>query len=486
MVKSFPYIIVFALAILHGNAQDSLTRKATHKIDSVTTYNNKSLDSLQRGFHHQTDSLQRAYAAPMNKLHSELNRLNHKKDSLNKLKLPTQSVTHKIDSVEREQTKKLNELNADIAKVKKETLAKVSALHLPPQAQKEVDAFTKNIHGFSVPNNFFRLPGMNLKIPGIGGMPSLGIPSNLSIPTTSIPSLQKMNLNLTSGGIPSLSQLEGSLGKDIKQLQSMGNLANEKALEQDVMKVASQNAEVKSIVQEQSKVTGMASELSKAKDAKGMEAVAQQQLAPAVNHFAGKEQELNSAMSQVSKLKQKYSNVKSMTELPKRAPNPLHDKPWIERIVPGVNYFIQSKQYTLVDVNPYIGWRFNPRLTASVGWNQRIGVAHGGLNTRMYDRVYGVRSSVSYLWTHGILFTASPEVMKAYVPTNGLLDQKQQATVWGVYAGIRKNFPFYKSLSGYSEVLYHFSQKPGQNIYGDRVVFRFGIEMKLKKKLKKK
>jgi hypothetical protein len=76
--------------------------------------------------------------------------------------------------------------------------------------------------------------------------------------------------------------------------------------------------------------------------------------------------------------------------------------------------------------------------------------------------------------------------MSAYIPTNGAPDVKHKALVFGVYAGIRKDFPIYKWLNGYSEVMYNFTQKTFQNIYGDPVSFRFGLEMRLKKKVKKK
>jgi hypothetical protein len=97
-----------------------------------------------------------------------------------------------------------------------------------------------------------------------------------------------------------------------------------------------------------------------------------------------------------------------------------------------------------------------------------------------------VRTSVTYTWTHGINFKVSPEVMNAYLPTNGSPDIKHQELVWGVYAGVRKDFPIYKSVKGYSEVMYNFTQKPFRNIYGDPVSFRFGIEVQLKKKVKAK
>jgi len=57
--------------------------------------------------------------------------------------------------------------------------------------------------------------------------------------------------------------------------------------------------------------------------------------------------------------------------------------------------------------------------------------------------------------------------------------------VFGLFGGIRKYFNIYKGISGHSEGMYNFTQKPGQNLYGDRLSFRQGIEIKVKKKEKK-
>ena len=462
IIRSFLLITIMAFAFINANAQDSLLQKTKQPLNSV--------DSLQKDFQHRTDSLQKAFAASMNQLQAKIDRLKHKKDSLNKLQSSAQSVTNEIDSLQQAQTAKLKELNNGIDKVKKETLAKASALHLPPQAQNEISALTKNVQGFSAPNDFFKMPGMNV--------PS-DLGSNLSIPSTDIPSLQNLGGNVPQ--LPSLSQAQG-LGKEISQVQSAASL---ESVEKTVVTNLSQDAGVKSLLKEETMLKDMQGQLSKMNDPKNAEALAQQQLQPAVNHFAGKEQELKTAMDKVSSLKQKYGSVKSLAELPKRRPNPLKDRPWIERLVPGVNYFIMNKQYTLVDFNPYVRWRFNPNLSASIGWNERVGISDYSFFTKKYDRVFGVRASVSYLWTHGINFTVSPEVMNAYVPTKPSPDVKHQALVWGLYAGVRKDFPIYKSIKGHSEMLYNFTQNPFQNIYGDRVSFRLGIEVQLKKKVKK-
>ncbi|MBS1489661.1 MAG: hypothetical protein JSS93_03965 [Bacteroidetes bacterium] len=474
MKYSLSLLLVIFLLSLHGNAQDSLAQKNVSKqniskADSTLKASNTQVNAVEKKFNHKTDSLQKAYHAPLNLLHSKIARLNHKKDSLTRLKLPTSSVSKEIKQLEKEQTKKLREMNAKISEVKKKAVSELNSLHLPPQAQQEITALTKTINGFSVPKNFFNSP-LNLNAPS-----SLGA----NLPNASIPGTNLPNVNSSIPGMQQVNKIEGQVSQDISVGQKVAS-GDEKSIEQTAQKIATQNSEVNSLVKEGTQATALEKQAQNMNSVKGLEQMAAKQT-PAVNHFLGKEKELQSAMGEVSKLKQKYSNVSSLSQLPKRPPNPLKNKPWHERTVPGLNYFVQSRHYTLVDLNPYIGWRFDPHLTVSLGWNERIGISKGSLGTHRYDRVFGFRSTATYQWQHGIIFQASPEVMWAYVPVDGNVDTKTQKAIFGVYAGVRKGFPVFKSLSGYSEVLYHFSQVPSQNIYGDRVVFRFGFEYTLKK-----
>ena len=458
---------------------DSVQRTVTHQADSVVRFGNKKVDSVQRSFRHRTDSLQRAYAAPLRKMDSDLRKLNHKKDSLSRLRLPTTSVTHRIDSISRAKTAALRDLNTKIEKAKKETLAGINSLHLPPQAQSEVNALTKNINGFTLPRNFLSLPGMNLAVPGLSSKtPLLSLPTNFSIPTAGIPSLQKVSL---SAGLPPLASMQGTLSSQLRQAQTATNL---QAAEKTITNALAKDPQAKAILKEEAQATALTKKVSQLNNPKRADSLAMAQLKPQINHFAGKEKELQAAMNQVSKYKQKYTNVSSLASLPKRPPNPLRGKPWQERLVPGVNYFVLARPYTLVDVNPYIGWRISPHFTTYLGWNERIGIHHGTLHTDLNNRVYGVRALVSYHWVHGFIFRLSPEAMEAYIPA-GNADVRRQALVWGWFTGIRKDFKIYKNITGYSEGMYNLNQKPGQNIYGDRLSLRMGIEVKLKKKVKK-
>jgi hypothetical protein len=72
--------------------------------------------------------------------------------------------------------------------------------------------------------------------------------------------------------LPSLSKLEGSLGSELKQLQSAASM---QSLEKTALKEVSQNAEVKSLLKEETQVKDLEGQLAKAKDAKGAEVLAE-------------------------------------------------------------------------------------------------------------------------------------------------------------------------------------------------------------------
>ncbi len=70
-------------------------------------------------------------------------------------------------------------------------------------------------------------------------------------------------------------------------------------------------------------------------DSAAISMVKQEAMKEATNHFKGQEAVLQQAMGKMTKLKARYSEVKSVADLPKKLPNPLHDTPFIERVIPA-------------------------------------------------------------------------------------------------------------------------------------------------------
>jgi len=104
------------------------------------------------------------------------------------------------------------------------------------------------------------------------------------------------------------------------------------------------------------------------------------------------------------------------------------------------------------------------------------------------ERIYGPRAIVQFRWTKGIIFTLQPEVMNTTIPPQLAshlgFDPTYRKWITSIFAGIKKEFTVYKSVKGYSELLYNFRDKDGMSPYGDKASVRFGFEFPMKKKHK--
>ncbi|HMI67905.1 MAG TPA: hypothetical protein VK517_17810, partial [Cyclobacteriaceae bacterium] len=455
---------------------DNVFSGKMHGIDSVQTRIINKVDSianLPSRVTHFSDSLKPALSKYNRKLDSIKGKLKHRIDSLQTLNLPTSQYTHLLDSVERagplndvkqaegrlaSLERKANEpvtkLNAEIGKIESKINRKLNLINKEAGSGANLPA-SVNLPGA---NSLPTIPsgGINPDVVGVNPPipnPSLNLPQgalpNSSNPLNGVNGLGNNNLagnlgketnelkNLSNAPQKELSQLKnaGELGragkeltqvnqissqakgysKDLKNL-SKGNLDSVKQFNQALEKKVMQNGEMK---QFQSEVKGLdqyKAMAAKGNDAKAMEKLAAEQAKQqAVNHFAGKEKELQSAMSLISKYKQKYSSLASIHDIPKRARNTMHGKPLIERLVPGINLQVQKKSTLLIDLNPQIGYRFNGRLTVGAGWNERVGFHHY-THLSHKDRIFGPRTFAEFKFTKGFALRGEIETMNTFVP----------------------------------------------------------------------
>lgn len=450
---------------------DSLFRL---KPDTLLINKIEKADSVALAFQYKTDSIQLTYQKEINNLNATRNKLQQKIDSLNNLKVPTQKLTQQLDSLNQLQTQKLNEVNTKINNLKAQATKSLNEINLPQELQGPVNNLKQSINGFALPGtNSTNLAIGNLDLPNI---------TNTQLPTLTHEIKLDPNLKSFSSELNQLNGLGNNLGtyaEDVKQL-TQGNLNEIKSVD----KLIENKVEGMEQLQE-----GKAM-MEKAKpDSAALANMAKEQILQAAqDHFAGKEAVLQQAMDKMSKLKNKYSEVKSLSELPKRLPNPLKGKPFIERLMPGITFQIQKSQYFLLDVNPMVLYKIRPRLSAGAGWNERLpfeGWKVQGGNERMY----GPRVAIKFLWTRGIIFTIQPEVMNTTIPPALAslmgIDPAYRKWITSVFGGIKKEFTVYKSVKGYSEMLYNFRDKDGMSPYSDKVNVRFGFEFPMKKRAKK-
>jgi hypothetical protein len=449
---------------------DTLLQKSITKADSITT-----------AFQTKADSLNDLYQSQFTKLDSERSKLQSKIDSLNNLKLPTEKLTRKLDSLNQLKSTKVASLTQEVDALKAKATNAFKEVNLPPQMQEPFDKLKTTVQRYP-------LPALNTNTPG---MPTLDAPNvGAKLPTLTNQLKLDPNLKGITGNLGELQNITEQASAYTKDAQNLvkGNLNEVKSIDKTIeAKVAGvegmdQLTKGKTMLGQTSQLTDSAAMKDKAK-----ELVKEQVMNAAQDHFAGKQEVLQQAMDKMSKLKSKYSEVKSMAELPKKLPNPLKGKPFIERLVPGVTFQILTTNYFLLDVNALALYRITPRLSAGAGWNQRL--PFDKLNIKREGRIYGPRAVIELKWTKGINFRFLPEIMNTTIPPalaqRQGIDPAYREWIPSAFVGIKKEFTVYKQIKGNTEVLYNLYDPHHYSPYGDRLAVRFGFEFPLKKRIKK-
>ena len=475
--------IIFSLTCLAGYAQakdslnidlpDSLYQKQLHQLDSIEQHTNQEFGKLKLEY----DSIEQ-------KLGGSISLLQYRKDSLANLNLPTDTYTAKIDSLNRIKEAELAAVKSKAEQLKDRSIGKIEKLKLPPEISKETQLFNQGLSKLDV-----SLPSTDFNFPTI---PSLGNVRNLSLPNVNTPDLPglaipEVNTSLPQSNIgievPAVGEELGQVTEQVSEIKDKVKIPTKEEFGSEIESNVSKIEPLKDATDKMGEVPAMPTSEEAAK-----EMLVNQAKEQAVNHFAGKEEILQSAMKDISKLKQKYSDVQSIKDLPKKPPNPMKSKPFIERLIPGVAFQILYKNDWSLDVGPYMGYWFNGRINAGLGWNQRFAFT-GDYEFNKQARVYGPRAFGEFEITEGIAVRLEVETMNTLVPP--LLKpttsptEGQREWVPAIIAGFKKDYKIYKRLSGTALLLYNFYNPEYKSPYGDRVIVRFGLEYSFKKTKRK-
>lgn len=443
-------------------ATDTLLQKSIQKADSIT-----------HSFQNKADSINALYQKQFSKIDSVRNRFQSKIDSLNNLNLPTDKIASKIDSLNQIVNTKLSALTEKVDALKSNATKSLNEINLPPPWQEPMQKLQSSINDYSPPS---------IRTSSIG-LPSVEKPGfmNAQLPTLS----KQLNLGDNFGNINDLAGKAGGYAQDAQNIVK-GDLNQVKYIDKTLESKLSQmdgmdqlnegSALVKSIPTDSAAVAEKAAELAKA-----------ELMEMAQDHFGDKKEVLMEAMNKISKLKSKYSEVKSLAELPKKQPNPLKGKPFIERLLPALTFQIQKSDYFLLDVNPMLMYLITPRISVGAGWNQRLPI-DDDLTIKKEESIYGPRIALEVKWTKGINFRLLPEIMNTTIPpliaqSKGV-DPAYREWIGSLFVGIKKDFVVYKQIKGNSEVLYNLYDPDGMSPYADKLSVRFGFEFPMKKKNK--
>ncbi|MFM9841180.1 MAG: hypothetical protein ACKVOQ_23150 [Cyclobacteriaceae bacterium] len=530
-----------SLRIPHSKKADSLKNWSDHKLDSVNKLSQKAnhlLDSLNPSqkldrYTQRIDSTQGALQKRLGKMQSKLQT---KVDSIKKLKLPTDKVEAQIKNLQgtmdslqnskpikdvQKAEAKLQELQTKYSEKLTQIETKVNGKveEVQTKLNSRLNELTNghvagtNIDKLKLPDT--KLPQLtNGKIPSLpnpkmAGLPGASIPikdiPGTGLPTAntpkasgnglSIPGLQ--NPNLTIPGAEQLKDVQGKVGEvskisseankyseEIKNVKK-GDLENTKEL-QTLAESQVNTKEMKKLKEQAAAIEKYKEQAAKYRDPEAMRKELEKQSKDiAFEKLASQQKKVDEAVSNLNKQKAKYGSIQSINDIHKRRYNPMRDKTFRERLLPGVSLQIQSGNNLLVDINPYIGYRITERWIAGIGWNERIA---SNFSKNQYfigqDHVYGLRSYVQFKVGSKLTLRGEIEQINTYIKQISVqpLDQPRRDWVWSYFVGIKQDFKISKRINGNAQVLYNLYDPYRQSPYADRLNIRFGFEYLYKKR----
>lgn len=189
--------------------------------------------------------------------------------------------------------------------------------------------------------------------------------------------------------------------------------------------------------------------------------------------------EIQSAQTQLSKLKKKYSSVLSSNDLSTATKrNSLQGQPIKKRIVLGINFQIVSLDPVIIDFNPLVGYKFNKKFHVAIGGSYRARFTESHTNSQLRigqdELTYGYRAITDYnVWKMLSIHAEYERISKEF--EIGTSDTFKRNWVGGALAGISSSYSVKGKVEGNFSVLYNFLYNFKQAVYTSPWVFRFGL-----------
>lgn len=466
--------VSLAQSIVDITPDTTLSIHAALYMDSIESAIVNRLDTARLEF----DSVMRVSGR---KLHFIESTINHLKDRFDSIRLVPQ-----VDSVLSWRDQRLMKISDKTESLRHAIKTKLDSLPLPPELSERADQIMGRISSLQTPlanelqSNMRSignlLPGVSERIKTVA---FLGSGMRGVADLQNVDALANSNLLDISGLEQRVPDMQ--LGTKIHELQveSVSQTAQQQLLDSNVA----------SSVQEQ---VGEGNQLLSAISTAGDEEAMRQQLLEKAQHeatdyFKGKTEQLDRAISSIAKHKARIPSVASLNDIPKRAPNEMRERPFVERLVPGVALQLLNKDdLVTIDFNVYSGYRFTKRLTVGIGWNERV-----GLNTKAFTlasgdvRIYGPRVFGAFKLPSGFEPRLDVEAMNTFIPPyfrSSSVDPGSRSWIIGAFAGISKTYSITKHVKGTAMVMVRLFDPNRTSPYPDVISARFGLEVPLKQR----
>lgn len=502
------HLLFFILLSLcaHAQVQDSTVHWNVGKTDSLRLKRAGKVDSVYK-------KVQRLKSAQLNvdslflinKFDSTQLTKPSKLDRTNQRSLSSASISSRLDSLSQQAPYRyVDSAQQEIGRVKQ---------RLSDPAQKvqasvnEKLTFIKSESGERgvMPDNLDitpKVPSTTLPSESLSGvsLPSVDVPEKTILPdlktdlpdlnTSLVKDVKLSEIDQLKVATEKLDQVEvltekvGAYQEEITNIKENG-LASSKELPKLAEQKIGELDEVSAIQEQAGKMDLPMGEKMDEEAAKEMlkEQVQAEVMKVAKDHFVDKQEALMGGIQKLTDLKAAYESLDSLN-VPKRKPNAMKEKPFIERLVPGLSLQIQKSSYWLLDVNPSLAYRIRGHWSAGIGWNQRIGFTKQ-VSTEEQEMIYGPRIFTEFLWKKGFsLHLEGERMIGVAVPSFSTPKSAEEPKEWmtTVFAGIKKDYKISNRLRGNIQILYMLYDDHYSSPYGIKINTRLGVEYSFKTK----
>lgn len=485
---------------------DTIQNKISKEINSV--------DSIGNRYMTKADSIA---SSLRNQLDSETSKVNRTLDSLNNLNISLDKYTSKVDSIYKNfQDKVLGGLTKkydSLGMLKDARLSKLDSII--SQKTSLLDSILTSNGGKSISERLEIMKGADSKIPQLPMTDNLNLPSglnlspNLNLPTLDTDALGKINLdnaslpNINKGSVPNIDGLDkvkevqesisdlSQYSEQAKEIMEGANSIKEGELPKDIDKTLDQQLGRIDAVKELQKETAAAEKLKKEIEQlrentpkpEDLKTTAKKKM---VDHFAGKEEKLQKDLDDIAKTQLKYRDFADARLLPKRVPNPMKAKPFIERLIPEITFQVYTRQDNpSMDLSFSLGYKISGRISAGAASYKRIEFvsktnALTGLDIHGY-RAFGRVRLIKQMNVH---------LEYERFVNNDLVSMQQSKSEFGVWQdkmnfGVYYSYPIFKGFRGHALYLYDLMRiKEFPKTSPSSIRFGFGYQFKKKDKTK--
>lgn len=316
-------------------------------------------------------------------------------------------------------------------------------------------------------------------------LPNLNIPEMPVMPSLpAIESIKRFNasfrkINDTGKQLKVYqTKLDSLKGLDTLTYEQLGRLAEQQLSRLDEIKTIQEHQlKLEQIKQMQ---TEYLAKIQANQDPEKLKAEALEKATSVVTEkLLSQESKVSDAQAKLNKIKQKYGEVQSINNLPKRPPNPMREKPFRERIFPGVSLqVIKKDSYSSLYFAPHLYYRLNGRLDLGGG-----GIVHFNFDGRpqlVPDRdVWGFKTFANYRLFKAFYFRVEAERLNQQLP---LSSSDETYIQWSnvFLGGIGMEFRISRLFYGHSWMFYN-PKGQDYNPYSSRIIVRVGFDLSFKK-----